>query len=104
VAAVVFAFGNRPEINDADALDLADFLTFQDNPVGHHAAAKIRSQAIRDPDREIRCDVELNPDEMATLLALLDEPALEDDAIENLRQELAKALERADQPPGDTEQ
>ena len=91
---MVFAFGSRPGIDGDDALDLADLLTFQDNPVGHHAAAKIRSEAIRDPVGDISVDVELDASEMAVLLALLDDSAPQDEAMENLRQELAKALGR----------
>jgi hypothetical protein len=96
VAAVAFAFGSRPGVPEADALDLADLLsrTRTRTLAGNSAAAKIREQARRDLDRgETSTNVELDAGELEVLAAVLEsEPwPREQPWFEYLHAELARA-------------
>lgn len=91
VAAVVFAFGNRPGISADDARELVQLLETKRNAVAFATATKIWREAKRDPDRgETSEHVDLEPIERSTLLALLQEPSVthDNDGILNLRREL----------------
>lgn len=92
MAAIKFSFANVG-LSEDDAFNLADLLTTERNLAAHSAGRKIREQALRDPDQgEASEDVELEPDELAALLDLLD--ALPDEPLpeawRNLRNELRK--------------
>jgi hypothetical protein len=90
MAAVVFAFGSRPGLNEHQALDVAELLARRRFPASVSAASKIRGQAERSVDRsETSEDVELTTDELSELVALLQEPRWpeEQPAFAHLRDE-----------------
>jgi hypothetical protein len=95
MAAVVFAFGNRPGIDQHDAFEIVKLLARTRNFAGIRAAAKIGSQARRARGGKA---VDLDVDEMADLLAMLSLPSATriSDAVTNLRHALVVALSSDD--------
>lgn len=100
MAAIAFAFGPKPALDEFEALELAELLGGRRNLAAFAAAAKIRDQARRDPDRrELSTDVELTRAELGELAAVLAEPRAggERPAFERLRAEVGRALNRIDE-------
>jgi hypothetical protein len=70
--AIRFSFANA-ELTEDDALVLADLLAMQRSTAAHDAGSKLRKGAERLPDPSETSElVELEPDERAALLDLLD--------------------------------
>jgi hypothetical protein len=83
VAHVVFAFGSKPGLNERQALVVADALSARRVTAAQSAAAKIRQQARVNPDAgETSEDVDLEPEEMAELAAVMTEIDWPDDEPE----------------------
>lgn len=99
MAAVAFAFGPKPGLDEFEALEVAELLGRRRNLAASAAAAKIKDQAHRDPDRELSMDVELTRAELGELAAVLAEPRAggERPAFERLRAEVGRALDTIDE-------
>ena len=97
MAAVVFAFGQKPGVEQTDALEIETLLGRSRNMAALRAASKIGGQARRDSDRGGSSEhLDLNDDEMIELYSVLTEPFAIPDrvALRRLRVELAAALTR----------
>jgi hypothetical protein len=80
VAAVVFAFGSKPGLTERQALEVAAALAARRNLAAESAATKIRHQARVNVDAgETSKDVQLEPQEIAELAAVMTEIAWPDD-------------------------
>jgi hypothetical protein len=95
MAAVVFALGSHPGVDEPDALELIELLVRTRNIAAVRAAKKIGDQARRNPDRgEATPDITLDRDEMIEVFALLSQPSATpiSDAMRNLQHELVVVL------------
>jgi hypothetical protein len=72
VGAVRFAFGDRPEVDELDALELVAALLDRANIAASRAAAKIEREAKKGPE-EPRTDVQLNREALEQLVQALSE-------------------------------
>src|SRR5947208_14680891 len=101
MAAVAFAIGSRPGLSESEALELAELLERRRSLASVMTAQRIREQARRDPDRETSEDVELDPDDLKELAALLSEPRAPEElpAFAHLRDEVIRAI-AIEPPPG----
>jgi hypothetical protein len=95
VASVVFPFGSEPAIlSERQALEVASALSAKRNLAAQSAAQKIRDQARVNLDAdETRKAVDLVPEELAELAAVMNEVAWPDDEPEYAR--LRRQLNRA---------
>jgi hypothetical protein len=94
MAAGVFDFGDRPGLNEQDALDLAELLARRRNLPAQSLASKLRAQARVDVSRgQVSQDIPLEREELDVLAtALAEEPwAQEQEWFEHLRAQVAKA-------------
>jgi len=95
---VVFAFGDRPGLSAAEALELAALLETTRTSVALEAASQIRSEATRDPGQgEASSYVALRPSQLRLLYEVLREvsPTFDSEAIVRLRIELMRELNLA---------
>jgi hypothetical protein len=69
---VRFAFGDRPEVNQLDALEIVNVLLERANIAASRAAAKIEHEAKKGPD-EPRADVQLSREALEQLVEVLSE-------------------------------
>ena len=95
VAAVVFAIGSRPGLAAHEAAEIAGLLAADGSPAAQSAAAKIRDQAAVEPAWEAGQDVELDPDELRALAAVLEAMRSQTDyrvSLGRLHEEVAAAL------------
>jgi hypothetical protein len=102
MAQVVFALGDRPELSQDDALELAEQLRQGASFAAQSASRKIRFQASRDPDRgEVSKNIELDRDELAELEAVLaQERHPELSGFERLQNGVHQALREGPPPTG----
>ena len=96
MSAVRFAFGDRPEIAQPDALELVNVLFERANIAASRAAAKIQHEAKKGPE-EPRADVQLNREALEQLVEVLSETRWKGDPrkVAHLRQQ-AKAYARGE--------
>ena len=99
VGAVRFAFGDRPEVDELDALELVDVLLNRANIAASRAAAKIAHEAKKGPE-EPRTDVQLNREALEQLVEALSEKRWkgDPDKVAHLRRQ-ARAYTRGDWEP-----
>jgi hypothetical protein len=92
MAAVRFAFGQKPALNEHDAMDLAELLSKRRTLASTSLAGKLRTQA-RVPEGRTSEDIELDRGELDALAdALADEPwAQEQEWFTFMRAEVAAA-------------
>jgi hypothetical protein len=102
MAHVVFALGDRPELSQDEALELAELLRHGRSFAAQSAFRKIRSQASRDPDRgEVSKNIELDRDELAELEAVLaQERHPKVPGFERLQNEVHQTLREGPPPSG----
>jgi hypothetical protein len=94
MAAVVFPFGSEPVmLSERQALEVAGALSLKHNLAAQSAAQKIRDQARVDLDAgETRNAVDLVPEEVAELAAVMNEAAWPDESdYARLRRRLNRA-------------
>ena len=96
VAAVRFAFGDRPEVDQRDALELVKVLLERADLAAGRAAKKIEHEAKKGPD-EARADVQLSRDALEQLVEALSESRWRGDprTVAHLRRQ-ARAYVRGD--------
>jgi len=101
MAAVVFAFGNRPRLSASEAMELATLVENTDTAAGVRAAAAIRSKVSRDPhERLTEPYVELTAGQLRLMYDVLRavSPTFDSEAIVQLRLELMRELNLAGGP------
>lgn len=94
MAHVVFAFGSKPELSERQAVEVARALSVRRNSAAQSAARKIRDQArVNVDDGETSHDVDLEPEEVAELAAVMTEVTWPDDEpeYEYLRHQLVES-------------
>jgi hypothetical protein len=103
VAAVVFAFGNRPGITADEALAIADALHAGRSFASLSLSTRIRREAEKDPDHETSTDIDVRDAELVKLHDVLavEIPGWEDsDAVKRLHREVvAELVRRRVEPP-----
>jgi|SRR5579862_340034 len=95
MTAVVFAFGDRPELSTSEAIELALLLEDTRTVAGFRAASQIRGRASRDPGLgETRSEVDLSRGQLRLMYNVLREvsPTFDTDAIVYLRLQLMREL------------
>ncbi len=98
MAAVVFAFGTKPRLNESQAFELADVLAARRNLAAQSLAHDIRLEASFGLDAEHATrDVDPTPEELGELIEVLSEPRwpTEQPAFAHLRLEALKAQAQA---------
>jgi alpha/beta superfamily hydrolase len=97
MAAVVFAFGSHTGLAAHEAEEIAVVLAAHPEPAAQSAAAKIREQAAFDPSTATGHEVELDPDELRQLAAVLETMRSQTDfrvSLGRLHADVAAALGR----------